>query len=237
MSVSLPVLPSMPTVQSASVAWCARSLVIVRITLAPQFCASVRGMTSSVAATARYAHCSVPITPSALSLSLRDTAISIAPPPGTSRGSMHTLRATPIASARLRSTSFRMSLEGPRSMMVHALGSTQSITKLKYSSPIFFTSNSPAMVPTSSGRISSGRLTMVAPAARAMRLLSVLRRRRMALMPALIRWCAVRSLSPFSVMTTSGFTSMICAHTRACQSSSILSSAAQSSSLDSSTLV
>mmetsp|Transcript_30437 Transcript_30437/g.54517 ORF Transcript_30437/g.54517 Transcript_30437/m.54517 type:complete len:271 (-) Transcript_30437:792-1604(-) len=237
MSVSFPVLPSMPYVQSASSACLARSLVMVRITLAPQFCASVRGMTSRVDATARYAHCSVPITWSALSASRFDTAISIAPPPGTNRGSRHTFRATPIASVRLRSTSFRMSLDGPRSMMVQALGSAQSTMKEKYSSPIFFTSNSPAIVPTSSGRISSGRLMMVAPQARAMRLLSVLRSRRMALMPALMSRWAVRSESPFSVITTSGLTSMICAHTRACQSSSILSRADQSSSLLSSTLV
>ena len=42
---------------------------------------------------------------------------------------------------------------------------------------------------------------MVAPVARAMRLLSVLRRRRIALMPALVRKCIARSDSPFSVMT------------------------------------
>lgn len=47
------------------------------------------------------------------------------------------------------------------------------------------TSNRPAAVPMSLSRISSVRLTMVAPQARAIRLLSVLRRRRMAEMPAL----------------------------------------------------
>lgn len=49
--------------------------------------------------------------------------------------------------------------------MVHALGSLQSVMKAKYSSPIFFTSNSPAPVPTSSSRSSSVRLTMRAPQA------------------------------------------------------------------------
>lgn len=36
---------------------------------------------------------------------------------------MHTLRATPMASCRLRSTSFNTSLEAPRSTMEQALGS------------------------------------------------------------------------------------------------------------------
>mmetsp|Transcript_35197 Transcript_35197/g.99642 ORF Transcript_35197/g.99642 Transcript_35197/m.99642 type:complete len:320 (-) Transcript_35197:1151-2110(-) len=187
MSAIFPVLPSTPKVQSPPSACLARSLVMVRITLAPQFCARVRGITSRVEATARYAHCSVPCTLSAFSRSFFDTAISTAPPPGTSLGFRHTFLATPMASARLRSTSFKMSLEGPRSMMVQAFGSSQSMTNAKYSSPIFLTSNSPALVPMSSARISSGRLTIVAPQARAMRLLSVLRRRRMALMPAFMK--------------------------------------------------
>lgn len=51
--------------------------------------------------------------------------------------------------------------------------------------PMPLTSNRPAAVPMSLSRISSVRLTMVAPQARAIRLLSVLRRRRMAEMPAL----------------------------------------------------
>jgi hypothetical protein len=53
----------------------------------------------------------------------RDTAISAAPPPGTSRGSATTLRATPIASCRLRSTSLSVSLLAPLSTTEHALGS------------------------------------------------------------------------------------------------------------------
>jgi hypothetical protein len=56
--------------------------------------------------------------------------------------------------------------------------------KEKNSSPILTTSNSPAPVPMSDSLISSGRWTMVAPHARAMRLLSVLRRRRIAEIPA-----------------------------------------------------
>ncbi|KFM23668.1 hypothetical protein F751_3884 [Auxenochlorella protothecoides] len=64
---------------------------------------------------------------------------------------------------------------------------SQSTMNVQNSSPILRTSNRPAPVPMSRSVASSGRDTMVAPAARAMRLLSVLRRRRMAEMPALVR--------------------------------------------------
>ncbi len=54
-----PVLPSMPNVAPAppASACLARSLVSTRMMLAPQFCASVRGMTSSAVPTARYGPC------------------------------------------------------------------------------------------------------------------------------------------------------------------------------------
>lgn len=55
------------------------------------------------------------------------------------------------------------------------LGFLHSVMKVKYSSPIFFTSNLPAAVPTSLSFSSSVRLAIVAPQARARRLLSVLR--------------------------------------------------------------
>ncbi|TNN57325.1 hypothetical protein EYF80_032401 [Liparis tanakae] len=86
--------------------------------------------------------------------------------------------------------------------MVQALGSLHSVTKVKYSSPIFFTSNRPAPVPTSSSRSSSVRLAIRAPHALrgggqkkrcyftgylAMRLLSVFLTRRMAVMLAFIK--------------------------------------------------
>mmetsp|Transcript_12217 Transcript_12217/g.44573 ORF Transcript_12217/g.44573 Transcript_12217/m.44573 type:complete len:246 (+) Transcript_12217:1563-2300(+) len=206
MSVISPVLPSIPYVLLFGSECFARSFVSTRITFVPQFCASVRGITSTASPTARYGHCSMPSTEAACSDSAREMAISTAPPPGSSRGSLTTLRATPIASCRLRSTSLSTSREAPRKMMVQALGSSQSTKKVKYSSPSFLTSKRPAFVPTSLSLISSQRCTMVAPVARAIRLLSVLRRRRMALMPALPRKWLAKSLRPFSVMTTSGFT-------------------------------
>jgi len=56
-----------------------------------------------------------------------------------------------------------------------------------YSSPILRTSKRPHLVPMSDSWISSGLFTMVAPVALATRLLSVFRRRRKAVMPALSR--------------------------------------------------
>lgn len=92
--------------------------------------------TSSAVARAVYGHCLTPVTDLAFSCRSWETAISTAPPPATREGSRARFRATPKASWRLRSTSFRMSLLGPRRRMVHALGSLHSVMKVKYSSPI-----------------------------------------------------------------------------------------------------
>jgi len=42
------------------------------------------------------------------------------------------LRATDIASARLRSISFNMSFDGPRRRIVHAFGVAHFVKKVKY---------------------------------------------------------------------------------------------------------
>lgn len=73
--------------------------------LAPQFWIRVRGMTSKAWATALYGHCSTPVMALDFSVKAWATAISEAPPPGTSWGSSRTLRQTCMASWRLRSTS------------------------------------------------------------------------------------------------------------------------------------
>ena len=52
--------------------------------------------------------------------------------PGTSVGLKTTLRVTDMASARLRSTSFEMTLDSSRRSMVHALGVVYSVRKVKY---------------------------------------------------------------------------------------------------------
>mmetsp|Transcript_10364 Transcript_10364/g.36110 ORF Transcript_10364/g.36110 Transcript_10364/m.36110 type:complete len:240 (+) Transcript_10364:846-1565(+) len=109
--------------------------------------------------------------------------------------------------------------------------------KLKYSSPIFCTSKIPAPVPMSLSLISSTRLTIVAPTARAIRLLSVFRNRRIADIPCFAKKWVARSLSPFSVITRSGLNDAMVAQTLWIQSSSILRSTAQSSSFMSSTFV
>mmetsp|Transcript_5198 Transcript_5198/g.19448 ORF Transcript_5198/g.19448 Transcript_5198/m.19448 type:complete len:246 (-) Transcript_5198:983-1720(-) len=189
MSTIVPLLPSIPKVQVSPVsltsACFARNLVSVRITFAPQFCARVRGITSSACPIALNGHCSTPSIFSASSVIARLTAISTAPPPGNNRGSCTTFRATPMASWRLRSTSFNTSRDAPRRIMEHALGSSQSTKKEKYSSPSFSTLNNPAPVPMSSSLNSSTRCTIVAPVALAILLLSVLRTRLNATIPAL----------------------------------------------------
>mmetsp|Transcript_35343 Transcript_35343/g.84434 ORF Transcript_35343/g.84434 Transcript_35343/m.84434 type:complete len:200 (+) Transcript_35343:136-735(+) len=196
MSTSLPVVPSIPqlhlgkmslpscSASSYAAACFALSCVTVRMTLTPQFWAKVLGMTSMASPTARKGPC---WTPSSFSPALRrpvDTAISVAPPPGKRRVSKTTFRTTCMASVKLRSISFRTSLLPPRRMTVQAFGSLHSSKKAKYSSPILRISNRPQPVPMSDSRISSVRLTMVAPVARATRLLSVFRRRRNAVMSA-----------------------------------------------------
>src|SRR5262249_55327031 len=104
-----------------------------------------------------------------------------------------TFRATPMASCRFRSISFRTSFDGPRRRIVQAFGSSHSVRNVKYPSPIFSISNSPHLVPMSDSWRSSTRLTMVAPVARAMRLLSVLRTRRMAVTFPFSKKCWARS--------------------------------------------
>ena len=109
-----------------------RSSVKTRIAFPPLFCTNVLGITSIASATALYGHPSTPSTVLAFAWRPTLTAISVAPPPGASIGLKTTLRATDIASARLRSISFRMSLEGPRRRIVHALGVSHSVRKVKY---------------------------------------------------------------------------------------------------------
>uniref|UniRef100_A0A2M3ZEI1 Putative secreted peptide n=1 Tax=Anopheles braziliensis TaxID=58242 RepID=A0A2M3ZEI1_9DIPT len=175
-------------------------------------------MISSACATARYGPWIC------LLVSACETAISTAPPPANSFGSSIRLRATCSASCRLRSVSFSTSFDAPRSKIVHAFGSLHSVTKQKYSSPSFLISNRPAPVPTSFSVSSSVRFTIVAPQARANRLLSVLRNRRIAVMPAFSRKCCAKSDTPFSVNTTSGLTAIMSSHRRATCSSSSCSS-------------
>ena len=66
-------------------------------------------------------------------------ANSVAPPPGSIRGSNTTLRTTCMASERLRSISFNTSLDPPRNNTVQALASVHFSKKAKYSSPILRT--------------------------------------------------------------------------------------------------
>ena len=189
-STIVPFSPSIPNVEfspSGDSACFARSLVKVRMTFAPQFCANVRGITSNAVPMARKGSCSAPWTVSANLESSLEMAISTAPPPGSKRGSFKMFRATPMASIKLRSTSFKTSFEAPLKTIVHAFGSSQSTMNVKYSSPIFSTLNNPAPVPISDSCNSSSLWMMVAPVARAMRLLSVFLTRRIAVTFALAK--------------------------------------------------
>jgi len=80
---------------------------------------------------------------------------------------------------------------GHRVTIPPTFGSLHSVMKVKYSSPNFLTSNNPAPVPMSSSRISSVREHIVPPHARAIRLLSDFRTRRIAVMFAFDKkYCA-----------------------------------------------
>eukprot|EP00966_Prymnesium_polylepis_P286460 6617316-Prymnesium_polylepis.1 len=88
MSASSPVSPSMPHVTLAPAACFARSCVCLRMMSAPQFSSSVREMISSARPAALYAFAIVASCVFDCSMSFCAIAISVAPPPGTSRGSM-----------------------------------------------------------------------------------------------------------------------------------------------------
>eukprot|EP01085_Mycamoeba_gemmipara_P005399 Mycagemm_TRINITY_DN9093_c0_g1::TRINITY_DN9093_c0_g1_i1::g.5399::m.5399 type:complete len:119 gc:universal TRINITY_DN9093_c0_g1_i1:601-245(-) len=110
-----------------AVAYLARSSVRSFTGLPPQFCVSVRGITSRARAICSYGKASLPGMVLAFSARATLAETSTAPPPVTRRESKYTLRVTARASCRLRSTSFSTSLLAPRRTMVQALGSLQSV--------------------------------------------------------------------------------------------------------------
>mmetsp|Transcript_4233 Transcript_4233/g.12171 ORF Transcript_4233/g.12171 Transcript_4233/m.12171 type:complete len:232 (-) Transcript_4233:716-1411(-) len=173
----------------------------------------------------------------AFSFSRAASSISVAPPPGSMRGSKMMLRATQKASCKFRSISLRTSREAPLNNTEQALGSSHSVMKVKYSSPIFLIEKRPHFVPTMFSVSSSVRLQICAPVTRAMRLLSVFLMRRITEIFALSRKCCAKSDTPFSVMTTSGFTLMMSSQTFFISSSSCCKSFSQSASFVISTLV
>mmetsp|Transcript_28327 Transcript_28327/g.49839 ORF Transcript_28327/g.49839 Transcript_28327/m.49839 type:complete len:224 (+) Transcript_28327:276-947(+) len=184
-----PVLPSTPQLEDLPSACFARSSVITRITLLPQFSIRVLGITSKAAASPSKGLCWIFWMIFAFWMRALPIAISDAPPPGTILGSVTSCLATCIASCRFLSISLRTSLPAPRRSTVQALGFLHSSKKVKYSSPIFLTSKRPQFLPTCSSLRSAGSLMTVAPTARAILLLSVFRRRRRTEIPALIRKC------------------------------------------------
>jgi len=132
--------------------------------------------------------------------------------PKVSSGLKTTLRATDIASVRFRSG---ISFEHPYRILVQAFRDSHSVKKVRYlpkiknqtlrterkfscwespySSPIFSTWNQPHCVPKSDSRRSSTRLTIAAPTARSIRLLSNFRTRRMAVTFTFRKKCSAAS--------------------------------------------
>ena len=100
-----------------------RSAVRARMAFPPAFCTSVRGITSSASTTAQNGPTLTPVTARARVCRPTEMVISTAPPPGRSVRLKTTLRATDMASTRLQSISFKMSLDGPRKMVVVHLAS------------------------------------------------------------------------------------------------------------------
>mmetsp|Transcript_41267 Transcript_41267/g.69060 ORF Transcript_41267/g.69060 Transcript_41267/m.69060 type:complete len:315 (+) Transcript_41267:623-1567(+) len=86
----------------------------------PEFSASARGMASSASANARKAYCSTPGTLSAAASTASEHAISADPPPNTTWLLRMRLRATQMASWRLRLVSSIIILLPPRTKMVTA---------------------------------------------------------------------------------------------------------------------
>lgn len=85
----------------------------------------------------------------AFSLSLLETSISIAPPPGNNYGLEAKFLQTARASCKFLSISLRESLDPPLKTIEHAHGFSHSTKNEKYSSPISLTSKSPHPVPIS----------------------------------------------------------------------------------------
>jgi len=99
----------------------------------------VRGITSKAPANALYGHYMAPSTFDAFSCNLHASSISKAPPPGARTGFTTTFLATPRASCRFLSISFKTSLLAPLKIIEQALDSLHSVRKVKYSSPILLT--------------------------------------------------------------------------------------------------
>ena len=84
-------------------------------------------------------HCIAPSTYEAFSCKRQASSISRAPPPGAKTGFTTTFLATPRASYKFLSISFKTSLLAPLRIIEQALGSLHSVKKVKYSSPILLT--------------------------------------------------------------------------------------------------
>mmetsp|Transcript_10781 Transcript_10781/g.28790 ORF Transcript_10781/g.28790 Transcript_10781/m.28790 type:complete len:228 (+) Transcript_10781:281-964(+) len=104
----------------------ALTAAISPMALRPLFSASAIGIESSALLYARMLYCSIVSSLSAAAETARDAAISLAPPPGTTRGSRMRFRTQQLASCRQRLASSTTIWFPPRTSTVTALEFAQS---------------------------------------------------------------------------------------------------------------
>mmetsp|Transcript_60705 Transcript_60705/g.167910 ORF Transcript_60705/g.167910 Transcript_60705/m.167910 type:complete len:224 (-) Transcript_60705:467-1138(-) len=136
--------------------------------LRPLFSARAIGMTSKAAANARMLYWSIVCSRSLASITARFAAISLAPPPGTTRGSRMRFRTQQLASWRQRLASSTTIWLPPRTRTVTALEFAQSSMTIitSFVVPNVISLTVPAL-PNFSSESSSNRGTILPPVAMA----------------------------------------------------------------------
>lgn len=159
----------------------------------PALSASWRGMTSSARAKAAMTSCCLPSMPLACSRRYRETSISIAPPPATTRCMDRTEDLTIMSASWMERSDSSMNCSlPPRRMIVAVLRPVHPLNRLYRSAPICFSSNA-AQAPRTSGVRPVTVVWMRAPVARATRSRSSLETRPAQKRPRSAKYCVARS--------------------------------------------
>mmetsp|Transcript_29993 Transcript_29993/g.40598 ORF Transcript_29993/g.40598 Transcript_29993/m.40598 type:complete len:239 (+) Transcript_29993:338-1054(+) len=171
------------------------------------FCASTFGIVSSASANSAIAHCSYPSNVLAKSSKWRLSAVSTAPPPGTTALDSRVRETAQRESCTERSVSCSMYSFAPRRRIVAAFEALQPLMKMKSLSPTRCSTTSSAWPRQLASKPSSpSMLAMVKrtcpPVHFAMRLMSCLLTRRTAMMPASMRYFCAKSSMPLVVNST-----------------------------------
>mmetsp|Transcript_14826 Transcript_14826/g.39379 ORF Transcript_14826/g.39379 Transcript_14826/m.39379 type:complete len:223 (-) Transcript_14826:657-1325(-) len=167
MSAVPPTLNDRPVVCSPR-ACAARRLPTISCESKPALSARMHGICINALAKASMATLSLPSTFFISSMMWVAMAISMAPPPWTTRVSVMVWNRTASASWRERSASSRMWLDAPRSTIVHASPSWQPENLITLSSPIMISSillQNPSLVSSGLSKVEA----MSAPSTAAMR--------------------------------------------------------------------